>query len=85
MLADLTLFVQFETELKGLHTREGMAMAGRQGRLAGREQKLSAEQRGELLRLHASGRYSIAGLARMFGVSRPTVYRLLHHAAELAS
>ena len=85
LLSDLALFVQFETESKGLHTREGMAVARRQGRPAGREQKLAAERRAELLRLHASRRYPVAELARMFGVSRPTVYRLLQRAAELTA
>jgi DNA invertase Pin-like site-specific DNA recombinase len=83
LVSDLALFVQFEAQLKGLHTREGMATARRQGRPAGRDLKLSVEQRADLVRLHASGRYPVAELARMFGVSRPTVYRMLQRAAEL--
>ena len=85
LLSDLTLFVEFETDLRRLHTREGMAVAREQGRPAGRAWKLSSEQRADLLQLHASGRYPVAELARMFDVSRPTVYRLLHRAAELTS
>ena len=39
--------------------------------------KLSAKQQAELRRMHASGDYSIADLAELFTVSRPTVYRTL--------
>ncbi|AEV84232.1 binR-like DNA-invertase [Actinoplanes sp. SE50] len=85
LLRDLALFVQFEAELKGLQTREGMVLARREGRVAGREPKLSTEQRAELLRLHASGLHQVTQLARMFGVSRPTVYRLVQRAAELSA
>jgi len=54
-----------------------MAVARAKGRLRGRQPKLSAKQQAELRRMHASGDYSIADLAELFTVSRPTVYRTL--------
>jgi DNA invertase Pin-like site-specific DNA recombinase len=54
-----------------------MAVARAKGRLRGRRPKLSARQQAELRRRHASGDYSIADLAELFTVSRPTVYRTL--------
>lgn len=84
LLSDLALFVQFETELKRLQTREGMAVARSQGRPPGQVSKLSAQQRAELVQLHADG-YPVTALAERFGISRPTVYRVLHRAAEHTS
>ena len=53
------------------------AWPSRGRRLRGRQPKLSAKQQAELRRMHASGDYSIADLAELFTVSRPTVYRTL--------
>ena len=63
-----------------MRTREGMAVAAK-GRLRGRQPKLSAKHQAELRRMHASGDYSIADLAELFTVSRPTVYRTLQRSA----
>ena len=57
--------------------REGMAVARANGRLRGRQPKLSTKQQAELRRMHATGDYSVADLAELFTVSRPTVYRTL--------
>ncbi len=73
----LATFAEFEAGLLRMRTREGMAVARAKGRLQGRQPKLSAEQQGELRRMHASGDYSIADLAELFTVSRPTVCRTL--------
>lgn len=54
-----------------------MAVARAKGLLLGRQPKLSTEQQADLRRMHASGDYSIADLAELFTVSRPTVYRIL--------
>ena len=53
----------------------------RQGKLRGKQPKLSDRQQRELCRMHATGEYSISDLAELFSVSRPTVYRTLnrHH------
>ncbi len=60
-----------------MRTREGMAVARAKGRPRGRQPKLSPRQQTELRRMHATGDYTIADLAELFTVSRPTVYRTL--------
>lgn len=73
----LATFAEFEVDLLRMRTREGMAVAKAQDRLRGRQPKLSAKQQPELRRMHGSGDYSIADLAEVFSISRPTVYRTL--------
>ncbi|MGY2093165.1 recombinase family protein [Nocardia gipuzkoensis] len=73
----LATFAEFEVDLLRMRTREGMAVARAKGRLRGRAPKLSAKQRTELRRMHATGEYTIAELGELFGISRPTVYRTL--------
>src|SRR5262245_50015595 len=73
----LATFAEFEVDLLRMRTREGMAVARTKGKLRGRHPKLSAKQQVELRQMHASGSYSIADLADLFTVSRPTVYRTL--------
>jgi DNA invertase Pin-like site-specific DNA recombinase len=73
----LATFAEFEVDLLRLRTREGMAVARAKGKLRGRQPKLSSKQQAELRRMHASGNYTIADLAELFTVSRPTVYRTL--------
>ena len=80
----LATFAEFEVDLLRMRTREGMAVARAKGRLKGRAPKLSARQQRELGRMHATGDYTIAELAELFSVSRPTVYRVLERAAEAA-
>ncbi len=73
----LATFAEFEAGLLRLRAREGMAAARAKGKLRGRQPKLSPRQQAELRRMHATGDYSVAGLAGLFTVSRPTVYRTL--------
>ncbi len=73
----LATFAEFQVDLLRLRTREGMAVARANGRLRGRQPKLSTKQQAELRRIHATGDYSVADLAELFTVSRPTVYRTL--------
>jgi DNA invertase Pin-like site-specific DNA recombinase len=70
----LATFAEFEVDLLRRRTREGMAVARANGRLRGRQLKLSTSK-AELRRMHATGDYSVADLAELFTVSRPTVYR----------
>lgn len=76
----LATFAEFEADLIRLRTREGMAIARAKGRLRGKQPKLSDRQQRELVRLHATGTYSISDLGALFAVSRPTVYRTLQRA-----
>jgi DNA invertase Pin-like site-specific DNA recombinase len=68
-----------------MRTREGMAIARSRGKLKGRQPKLTARQQTELVRMHASGDYTIAELMEVFSVGRATVYRVLNRAAANAT
>ena len=78
----LATFAEFESDLIRMRTREGMAVARSKGKLRGKMPKLSDKQQRELIRMQATGDYSIADLAEVFAVSRPTVYRTLQRAAQ---
>ena len=76
----LATFAEFEVDLLRLRTREGMAIARAKGRLRGKQPKLSARQQAHLVQLQQGGQHTIAELAELFSVSRPTVYRVLERA-----
>ena len=78
----LATFAEFEVDLLRLRTREGMAIAKGRGRLEGKQPKLTTRQQAELVRMHASGEYTIAELMEVFSVGRATVYRVLHRAKQ---
>ena len=73
----LATFAEFEVDLIRMRTREGMAVARAQGKLKGRQPKLSPMQQRELKRIHQTGEYTIADLGELYSVSRPTVYRTI--------
>ena len=73
----LATFAEFESDLIRMRTKEGMAVARAKGRLRGKKPKLTDMQARELRRMYDRGEHSIADLAAVFGVSRPTVYRTL--------
>jgi DNA invertase Pin-like site-specific DNA recombinase len=76
----LATFAEFEVDLLRLRTREGMAIARAKGKLKGRAPKLSTTRQAHLLKLYAAGEHTVAELAELFEVSRPTVYRVLERA-----
>jgi DNA invertase Pin-like site-specific DNA recombinase len=76
----LATFAEFEVDLIPMHTREGMAVARAQGKLKGRQPKLSPMQQRELKRMHQTGEYTISDLGELFSVSRPTVDRTISRA-----
>ena len=73
----LATFAEFEADLIRLRTREGMKIARANGKLRGKQPKLSDKQQKELSRMNATGQYSISDLAELFSISRPTVCRTL--------
>ena len=77
----LAVFAEFEADLLKMRTREGMATARSRGKLKGKQPKLTARQQAELVRMHATGGYTIADLTEVFSVGRATVYRTLNRAA----
>jgi len=74
----LATFAEFEVDLIRMRKREGMAVARAQGKLKGRQPKLSVQQQRELKRMHDTGGYSIADLGELLSVSRQTVYRTIN-------
>lgn len=52
----LATFAEFEVDLIRMRTREGMAVARAQGKLKGRQPKLTLMQQRELKRMHQTGR-----------------------------
>lgn len=80
----LATFAEFEADLIRMRTREGMAIARAKGKLRGKQPKLSIKQQKELRRLHDDGNHSVSDLAKLFSVSRPTVYRTLARQPNVA-
>jgi DNA invertase Pin-like site-specific DNA recombinase len=81
----LATFAEFEVDHFRMRTREGTAIAKAKGKLKGRAPKLSAPRRVHLLKLHAAGEHTIAELAELFEVSRPTVYRVFERGQAAAA
>jgi DNA invertase Pin-like site-specific DNA recombinase len=78
----LATFAEFEVDLLRMRTREGMAIARANGRLKGKQPKLTSRQRAHLLDLHHAGEQTVSEIAELFGVSRATVYREVARAPE---
>jgi DNA invertase Pin-like site-specific DNA recombinase len=79
----LAVVAEFEANLIRQRTREGMDIARQNGRLRGKQPTLKPAQDREIRRMHDSGDYTVAGIADMFRVSRPTVYRSLERTTAL--
>lgn len=76
MLSILGAIHQFEVSLLREKTKAGVAAAHAAGRFGGRTPKLNSTQVEEVRRLRAEGA-SVSRIGRLFGISRPTVYRAL--------
>jgi DNA invertase Pin-like site-specific DNA recombinase len=70
-------FAEFERAVIRERTSAGLAAAKAEGRIGGRRKKLDAAKRREIAESVASGRKSGADMARLYGVSQPTVSRIL--------
>lgn len=68
---------EWERDLLIERTREGVARARAQGRVAGPKPKLSKEQKRQAALLVENGQ-SVMSVARGFNVSRQTIYRAIH-------
>jgi DNA invertase Pin-like site-specific DNA recombinase len=58
-------------------TSAGLAAARAEGRIGGRHKKLDDSKRREIAEAVISGRKTAAQMTRMFGVSPPTVSRIV--------
>jgi len=70
-------FAEFERAMIRERTSAGLAQARSEGRIGGRRRKLDEKQRGEIAESVLSGRKSGADMARLYGVSEPTVSRIV--------
>ena len=70
-------FAEFERAMIRERTSAGLAQARAEGRVGGRRRKLTPKQRAEVAESVLSGRQTAAEMARIFGVSQPTVSRIV--------
>lgn len=75
-------FAEFEHSMMVSRTKDGLAAARARGRVGGRKAKLTPVQVGKLVELYDEKKITIQELANMYGISRPTVYRLVKEALE---
>jgi len=70
-------FAEFERDLLIERTRAGLERAKSEGVELGRKRSYTPEQAAQIRQAVASGECSIRGAAKLFGVSAPTVQRIL--------
>lgn len=70
-------FAEFERAMIRERTSAGLRQARAEGRVGGRRPKLTAAQRREIVVSVVSGRRTAADMARLYGVSQPTVSRIV--------
>ncbi len=68
---------EFERDLIRERTLAGLAAARARGRTGGRPTVWTAERRRTAQAMYESGEHDVAGIARVLGVSRASVYRAL--------
>jgi len=78
------MVAEFESDLIRLRTREGMKVAKAKGHLRGKQPQLTRRQETHPVSLLASGEYSTAEAAELFGVARSTVYRAIERQRDHA-
>jgi len=67
-------FAEFERNLISERTRAGLAAARARGRLGGRPEKLSSQDKAELKALYDSKKFTVAEICRRAAISRSTFY-----------
>ncbi len=77
LLAIVGAFAELERDMISERTRAGLTAAVAKGQQLGRPPALSADQVAAARQMHNAGGRTVAQIARLFGVSRPTVYRAL--------
>jgi DNA invertase Pin-like site-specific DNA recombinase len=81
----LAMVAEFEADLIGARTREGMKVAKARRRLRGKQPKLSPIQEAHLVELYRAGDHTVSELEELFSVTRSTVYRAVRRAGGRAS
>ena len=77
MMQMVGAFAELERAMIRERTSAGLAAARAEGRVGGRRKKLDAAKRREIAESVLSGRKSGAEMARLYGVSPPTVSRIV--------
>jgi DNA invertase Pin-like site-specific DNA recombinase len=77
MMQMVGVFAEFERAMIRERTSAGLAAARAEGRIGGRRKKLDDTKRRETAEGVVSGRKSGAEMARLYGVSQPTVSRIV--------
>src|SRR6516165_7110775 len=77
MMQMVGAFAEFERAMIKERTSAGLAAARAEGRIGGRRKRLDDVRRREIAESVVSGRRTAAQMARMFGVSPPTVSRIV--------
>lgn len=85
MMQIVGVFAEFEREMIRERTRAGLERARKKGRHPGRKPKLSDEQRQEIRDMVRSGKRTEAEAARLFGVHRSTICRVMREASDAAA
>jgi DNA invertase Pin-like site-specific DNA recombinase len=78
MLTLVSRFAKFEGDLARARTIEGMAKARRAGKLPGKQSRLDAPQRRQLLSDYESGEYDIRDLMQMYPLGRSAIYAMIN-------
>ena len=85
MLQMLGAFAEFERSMVRERTRMGLQAARERGRVGGRRPKLRPNQRDEVIRMVTTGTKTAAEAARLFGVHRSSISRLMAQAQIINS
>jgi DNA invertase Pin-like site-specific DNA recombinase len=78
----LGAFAEFERSMVRERTKLGLQAARERGRVGGRSPKLTQHQRVEAIKMVTSGQKSAAETARLFGVHRSNISRLLAQSTQ---
>jgi DNA invertase Pin-like site-specific DNA recombinase len=77
-LQTLAMVAEFEANIGHQRTREGMALAKKNGKLKGKQPKLPEPARRSIRRRYAEGDVSLSDLATEYCVGRSTIHRIIH-------
>ena len=72
-------FAEYERAMVKERTAAGLAAARAEGRVGGRRPKLTTAQRADIAENVLSGRRTAAQMARLHGISQPTISRIVAH------
>jgi DNA invertase Pin-like site-specific DNA recombinase len=73
---------QFERDLISQRTKEGLAVARSRGKMGGRKQKLESTKKETIYKLYQERQLSIMDICNMFGITKPTLYKVVYQMAE---